>query len=55
VPTAAAAPVVTTVATVESGPGAPLGLGALVTGMLAIVALLIAILARHRLQRASTF
>src|SRR5262249_41030049 len=53
-PTAAAAPVASTVATVESGPGAPLGLGALATGILAIIALLIALVARHRLQRAST-
>ncbi|HEY2592309.1 MAG TPA: zf-HC2 domain-containing protein [Chloroflexota bacterium] len=54
VPTMAAAPVAAAVATAESGPGAVLGLGALVVGILAIVALLIALVVRHRLQRAST-
>jgi hypothetical protein len=54
VPTVAAAPVAAAVATAESGPGAVLGLGALVVGILAIVALLIALVVRHRLQRAST-
>jgi hypothetical protein len=54
VPTAVAAPVAAAVATAESAPGAPLGLGALGIGVLAIVALLIALVARHRLQRAST-
>ncbi len=54
VPTVVPAPVAAVVATAESGPGAPLGFGALAAGALAIVALLIALVARHRLQRASS-
>jgi hypothetical protein len=54
VPTAVPAPVAAVVATAESSPGAPFGLGALAAGILAIIALLIALVARQRLQRAST-
>ena len=54
VATAVPAPVAAAVATAESGPGAPLGLGAVAAGILAMVALLIALATRRRLQRAST-
>jgi hypothetical protein len=54
VPTAVPAPVAAVVATAETGPGAAFVLGALAAGMLAVVALLIALVARHRLQRTST-